>query len=124
MTTTTYGPYTPVQKAGNLLFVSGQVGVNPVTKQASPDILEQTKQALDNLESVLQSADAGLNDVVKTTIFVTNMDDFKTVNAVYEQAFAAPRPARSTVGVHELPRVAGATALLIEIEAVAYKESK
>jgi 2-iminobutanoate/2-iminopropanoate deaminase len=121
-TMTTYGPYTPVRPAGNLLFVSGQVGVNTTTKTAAPDVSEQTKQVFRNMAAVLETNGASLRDVVKTTVFLTNMDDFAAMNAVYEQLFEVPRPARSTVCVRELPRVGGDTALLVEIEAVAYKE--
>ncbi|HMI08821.1 MAG TPA: RidA family protein [Candidatus Saccharimonadales bacterium] len=119
---TTYGPYSPVRKADNLLFVSGQVGVDPITKNASSDIAAQTEQALRNMEDVLHSAEATLQDVVKTTIFLTDMDDFEAINAVYEKVFSTPRPARSTVCVRELPRVGGNVPIRVEIEAVACKE--
>lgn len=119
---TTYGPYTPVRSAGNFLFVSGQIGVDPSTKIAAHDITEQTNQLLRNMAQVLDANDAKLRDVMKTTVFLTNMDDFAAMNAVYEQYFEAPRPARSTISVRELPRVGGDTTLLVEIEAVAYKE--
>ena len=118
---TTYGPYTPVRKAGNLLFVSGQVGINPSTKTAQADIADQTRQAIQNLELALKEVNAELGDVVKTTLFLTDMNDFAAVNTICEQVFPAPRPARSTVGVNSLPRIAGETPLLIEIDAVAYK---
>jgi 2-iminobutanoate/2-iminopropanoate deaminase len=118
---TTYGPYTPVRQAGNLLFVSGQIGINPNTKRAAVDIETQTQQALANLAAVLKEAGAGLGDVVKTTVFLANMNDFAAMNAVYEKAFMAPRPARSAVGVRELPRLSDAAKLLVEIEAVAHK---
>lgn len=121
---TTYGPYTPVREAGNLLFVSGQIGVDPNTGQAAPDIEGQTRQALANLTAVLKAAGASLDDVVKTTVFLADMDDFAAMNAVYEQAFAAPRPARSTIGIGELPRVGGTSKLLVEIEAVAQKAAQ
>lgn len=121
--TQTFGPYTPVRQAGNMYFVSGQVGVNPNTKTAPADVTGQTEQVLANLKNVLATVDLTLNDVVKTTIYVTDMGTFADINAVYEQYFDAPRPARSTVGVRELPHVAGDTTLLVEIEAVAYKES-
>jgi 2-iminobutanoate/2-iminopropanoate deaminase len=120
---TTYGPYTPLRRAGNLLFVSGQVGVNPDTKTAPADAAAQATQALRNLKNVLNGAEANLGDVVKTTVYLTNMDDFAAVNAAYEQAFGVPRPARSTVAVRELPHVAGGTALLVEIEATAFKDA-
>lgn len=119
----TFGPYTPVRQVGNFLFVSGQVGVDPVTKTAASDVVAQTKQVFTNLAAVLQTAGVTLDDVVKTTVFLTDMGDFAAINGVYEQNFTAtPRPARSTVAIRELPRVAGKTALLVEIEAVAYKE--
>jgi 2-iminobutanoate/2-iminopropanoate deaminase len=120
--TTTFGPYTPVRQAGDFLFVSGQVGVNPENKAAPKDIAGQTERALLNLENVLRKAGADLNDVVKTTVFLTDMNNFAAMNEVYEKRFDAPRPARSAVAVRELPRVAGDTELLVEIEAVAHKE--
>ncbi|MDN5274409.1 MAG: reactive intermediate/imine deaminase [Candidatus Saccharibacteria bacterium] len=119
---TTYGPYTPVRSAGNFLFISGQIGIDPTTKTAAPDIAEQTKQVLRNMTRALEANGAGLNDVIKTTVFLTNMDDFAAMNVVYERYFEAPRPARSTISVRELPRVGGDTALLVEIEAVVYRE--
>ncbi len=116
-----FGPYSPARYAGNLLFVAGQVGVDPKTKAAPKDIAGQTVIALKNLERVLAEAGANLDDVVKTTIFLTNMDDFEVMNEVYEQRFNTPRPARSTMAVHELPRVGWDVKILIEIEAIAYK---
>jgi 2-iminobutanoate/2-iminopropanoate deaminase len=121
---TTYGPYTPVREAGNLLFASGQIGIDPTTKQAAPDIENQTRQALANLAAALKDAGASLDDVVKTTVFLADMDDFAAMNAVYEQVFAVPRPARSTISVGELPRVGSTSKLLIEIEAVAQKAAQ
>jgi 2-iminobutanoate/2-iminopropanoate deaminase len=118
-----YGPYTPVRQAGNLLFISGQVGIDPKTKTAPKDVEGQTKQALLNLESVLHDMNASLRDIVKTTVFLVTMDDFTAMNVAYERGLPAPRPARSTVGIRELPRVAGTIPLLIEIEAIAYKET-
>jgi 2-iminobutanoate/2-iminopropanoate deaminase len=111
----------PVKKAGDFYFVSGQVGVRPDAKTAAEDISQQTNQALGNLKSVLQEAGLSLANVVKTTVFLTNIGDFAAMNEVYEQAFTVPRPARSTVAVKELPRIADKP-LLVEIEAVAYKE--
>lgn len=118
----TYGPYTPVRKAGNLYFVSGQVGINPETKLAPDTIEAQTERVLLNLEAALKREGLDLKDVVKTTVFLADIDDFKRMNEVYEKRFDAPRPARSAVAVKDLPRVAGDTKLLVEIEAVAYKE--
>jgi 2-iminobutanoate/2-iminopropanoate deaminase len=119
---TTYGPYAPVRQAGNLLFVSGQIGVDPDTTSTPADVAGQTVQALSNLKNVLSQAGAGMGDIIKTTVFLTDMGDFAAMNAAYEQAFEVPRPARSTIAVRELPRVGGDAALLVEIEAVAYKE--
>lgn len=118
---TTYGPYTPVFAANNLLFVSGQIGVNPKTKQIDTTVAKQTEQALKNMETALSDAGASLSDVVKTTVFLTDMSAFSEMNTAYEKAFGAPRPARSTVAVKELPRVADQP-LLVEIEAIAYKK--
>lgn len=120
----TYGPYSPVRQAGDYYFISGQVGVNPATKQAAAGIAEQTHQALTNLQAVLQPAGLSLEDVVKTTVFLTNMEHFTEVNSVYVEHFTSvPRPARSCVGVAKLPNVAH-NELLVEIEAVAYKQKE
>lgn len=120
--TTTYGPYSPIRKVGNLLFLSGHIGVNPDNKTAADDITGQTKQVITNLTATLESEGATLTDIVKTTVFLVDMGDFVGMNAVYEALFTVPRPARSTVAVRELPRVAGDTQILVEIEAVAYLE--
>ncbi len=117
-----FGPYSPIRKAGNFYFVSGQVGVNPATKTASRGVAEQTQQALTNLGNVLKSAGLGFDDVVKITIFITDMSCFGVVNDVYVGYFSEPRPARSTIAVAELPRVAGDTPVKIEIDAIAIKE--
>lgn len=117
-----FGPYSPVVQAGDTFWVSGQVGVDPATKRARQDITAQTEQALANLEAALQQEKLERDDVVKTTVYLTDMDNFAAMNEVYERFFGAPRPARSTVGVRALPRVAGNIELLIEIEAVAYQE--
>lgn len=119
----TYGPYSPIRQVGNLFFISGQVGIEPASKVAQADISHQTEQALKNLRDVLASEGLTMKHVVKNVVFLTDMADFAAVNQIYEDYFAAPRPARSVVGVRELPRVAGHTELLIEIEAVAYKET-
>ena len=121
---TTFGPYTPVRSAGGTFYTSGQVGVHPETKKAPQDIADQTERALLNLEAVLRTEGLSLNDVIKTTIYLTDMSDFAAMNDIYQQRFDAPRPARTTVGVAELPRVAGDTKLLVEIEAVAQKQEK
>ncbi|MDB5181810.1 MAG: hypothetical protein JWP13_573 [Candidatus Saccharibacteria bacterium] len=118
---TTFGPYSPVRKAGNYYFVSGQVGVSH-EKIIAPDVVTQTQQVLHNLSNQLEKVGLEMKDVVKTTVFLRHMNDFKAVNDVYITYFAEPRPARSCVEVSALPSVAN-NELLVEIEAVAYKES-
>lgn len=118
---TAYGPYTPIVSANNMLFISGQIGIDPKTNRVGQTVTEQTKQVLKNMETLLANEGADLGDVVKTTVFLTDMSTFQEMNAVYENIFPAPRPARSTVGVKELPQL-GDTPLLVEIEAIACKK--
>ncbi len=124
MTQPAYGPYTPIVRAGDYYYVSGQIGVSTSTKTAPDNIAEQAAQTLHNLRSVLEAAGLTMNDVVKTTVFLTDMGHFGEFNEVYMQYFEAPRPARSCIAVRELPRVGGGTDLLVEIEAVAYRQGK
>lgn len=116
----TYGPYTPIRKAGKLYFVSGQVGINPQSKKAGKTIQQQTKQTLENLKNLLASYGLDINNTVKITVFLKNMDDFAVMNDVYVGYFKEPRPARSCVEVASLPNLAE-NELLIEIEAVVYQ---
>ena len=122
--TKVFGPYSPIRQAGDMYFTAGQVGVNPKTGKASADVRKQTAQALENLKSTLNGAGLEMNDVLKVTLFVTDMSDFAAINEVYLAYFAEPRPARSTVGVKELPRVTADQPLKIEIEAIAAKGAK
>ena len=108
------GPYSQAIQSGNLLFISGQIPFNPVTGEISDDISEQTRQVLENLKSILLAAGATPADVLKTTVFLKNLDDFSAMNAVYGEYFAADAPARSTIEVSRIPR-----GVLVEIEAVA-----
>ncbi|MDB5179211.1 MAG: endoribonuclease [Patescibacteria group bacterium] len=117
--TPVYGPYSPIRQAGDLYYVSGQVGLEPQTKTAHPDVQKQTAQVLANLTSALAQEHLTMNDVIKTTIYLTDMADFAAVNEEYLKHFATPRPARSTIGVKELPRLGGDVPLLVEIEAIA-----
>lgn len=119
-----YGPYSPLRSAGPYHYISGQVGVNPENGSAAADAPGQADQALRNMAAVLSRADLTMNDVVKTTVYLTDMADFAAVNAVYEQHFTAPRPARAAVAVRELPRVGGNRPLVVEIDAIAYKEPR
>ncbi len=108
------GPYTPAVRAGDFIFVSGQLGVeNGVLVEGG--VAGQTTQAMRNLAAQLESMGASLTDLVKTTCFLVDMDAFATFNSAYVEAFGDHRPARSTVAVRELP--VGAQ---VEIEAMAY----
>ena len=118
----TFGPYTPIRQAGDYYFISGQVGVHQGTGRAHQSVVEQAVQVLDNLKYVLKTKDLDLKDVVKTTIYLTDINDFTSVNEVYSSVFKSIKPARSTVEVSSLPSVAGDTKLLIEIDAIAYKK--
>ncbi len=119
----TFGPYSPVIKTGDLYFVSGQVGIDPESGNTPKDVQSQTSQALMNMREALSKHELDMDNVVKTTIYVANMDDFKKVNEIYEGFFDDPKPARATVAVKELPRV-GNYPLLVEIEAVAAEISR
>jgi 2-iminobutanoate/2-iminopropanoate deaminase len=122
MSTTVYGPYSPVCKAGDFYYVSGQLGVDGETKKAPAALVDQAHLLFKNLQELLSENQLTLNDIVKTTVFVTNIDDFKTVNKIYVSYFKQPRPARSCVEVSNLPKVTSNNAtVLIEMEAVAYK---
>jgi 2-iminobutanoate/2-iminopropanoate deaminase len=112
------GPYAQGVRVGNLIFTAGQCGLDPVTGQAVPGgVKEQTERALKNVEAILEAAGSSLGQVVKTTVFLKDMNDFAAMNAVYASFFESDSdtlPARSTVEVARLPRN-----LLVEIEAVA-----
>ena len=97
------GPYSQAIVANGMVFTSGQIALNPQGEIVSDDIKEQTKQILNNLSEVLKEAGSSLDKVVKTTIFLSNMDDFKAVNEVYGSFFTEHKPARSTVAVKTLP---------------------
>ena len=110
------GPYSPAVRAGDWLVLAGQVGLDPATGRFVEGGVEaQARQVLANVAAILADCGAGLRDVAKTTIFVTDIAQFATVNAVYAEAFGDHRPARSTVQVASLP--GGAE---VEIEAWAY----
>lgn len=109
------GPYSPAVRWGKLVFCSGQLGMDPRTGELAEGLEAQARQALANLAALLEDAGSGLDHVVKTTVFVQNMDDFPVLNEVYAQAFGDNRPARSTVEVAALPLGA-----VVEIEAIAY----
>ncbi len=109
------GPYSLAVRAGNMVFLSGQVGLNPATGQLiGASIEEQTPQALNNLKAVLTELGLSFTDVVKTTIFLTDLGDFQAVNKMYGEALGGHKPARSTFQVSALPLGA-----LVEIEMIA-----
>ena len=111
-------PYSPAIKLGNhLVFTSGQVGIDPEIGKLPDGIEAQTHQALKNLKAVLEAAGADLATVVKTTVFLADMDDYAVVNKIYGEYFTENPPARSAVQVARLPIDA-----LVEVEAVAYVE--
>ena len=109
------GPYSQAVLANGFLFISGQVGLDPASGSLIPGgVVEQTEQAISNLEGILAAAGCSLADVVKTTVLLDTMDDFKTVNEVYARRFGDNRPARAAFAVEKLP-----LGSLVEIEAVA-----
>ena len=108
------GPYSQAIVAGDLVFTSGQIALTPAGEFLDGTIEEQTRQALKNLGAVLKAANSDFSKVVKTTIFLAEMDDFARVNAIYAEFFGDAKPARSTVAVAQLPKNAK-----IEIEAIA-----
>lgn len=109
------GPYSAGVRAGGVIFTAGQLGIDPLTGDfVSDEIVGQTRQALTNLQAILEAAGASLKDVVKTTVFLRDMDDFAAMNAVYAEFFTEDFPARSAVQVARLPKDAA-----VEIEAVA-----
>lgn len=110
------GPYCHAKLVGGLLFTSGQLGLDPATGELAQGVEAQTKQSLENLGAVLAAAGMSYGDVVKTTVFLANIEDFAVVNAVYAEYFPNDPPARSCVAVKTLPKGG-----LVEIEVVAGK---
>ncbi|GIN62647.1 reactive intermediate/imine deaminase [Robertmurraya siralis] len=109
------GPYSQAIKVGEYLFLSGQIPINPASnKVEAVGIKEQTRQVMDNIRSILESDELGLENIVKTTIFITDMEQFSIVNEEYGAILGSHRPARSTIEVSRLPKD-----VLIEIEAIA-----
>ncbi|MCX7759587.1 MAG: RidA family protein [Hydrogenothermaceae bacterium] len=109
------GPYSQAIKYENLVFISGQIAIDPATNQfIGGDIKEQTVRVLENIKAILEEAGLNLNHVIKTTIYLKNLEDFQTVNQIYGEYFKEHKPARATVEVSRLPKDA-----LIEIEVIA-----
>ncbi len=111
------GPYSQAIEAGNMLFCSGQIAIDPATDAVlKADVETQTRQVMKNIKAVLDKAGYTWNHIVKTTIFLTDMNDFAKVNVIYAEAFKELPPARSTVQVSGLPK-----GVNVEIEVTAYK---
>lgn len=110
------GPYSQAIDAGSFVFVSGQIPVNPATGEIPEGITAQTKQSLANVCAILAEAGLSVDNVVKTTAFLSDMADFVPMNEVYASVFTAPFPARSAVAVKTLPKN-----VLVEIEVIATK---
>ena len=111
------GPYSQAVQAGNMLFVSGQIPIDPATGAfAGEDIVTQTRQSLTNIQNILAAAGYTMNDVVKTTVLLADIADFGAMNEVYAQFFVENKPARAAFAVKDLPKGA-----LVEIEAIAAK---
>lgn len=111
------GPYSQAVQAGNTLFISGQIPIDPATGAfAGNDIASQTRQSLTNIRSILEAAGYSCADVVKTTVLLANIEDFAAMNAVYAEFFTETRPARAAFAVKDIPKGA-----LVEIEAIACK---
>jgi len=111
------GPYSQAIKVGNMLFASGQLGIDPVTGSFKGNVKEQTAQVFLNIRAILAEAGLSLEDVVKTTVFLADMGDFAAMNEVYSSNFTGTFPARSTIAVKTLPMNG-----LVEIEIIAVKE--
>lgn len=108
------GPYSQAVDAGSFVFVSGQLPINPATGEMPETVAEQTKMSIANIQAVLEAAGLKLDNVVKTTVFMTDMATFGEMNEVYSKCFSAVFPARSAVAVRELPKGAK-----VEIEVIA-----
>jgi 2-iminobutanoate/2-iminopropanoate deaminase len=108
------GPYAQAIKVGGMLYTSGQIPLRPDGTMVEGDITAQTQQVLSNLKAILNEAGVDFAKVIKTTVFLKNLDDFVAMNTIYAEAFGAHTPARSTVQVAKLPKDA-----LVEIEVIA-----
>ena len=108
------GPYSQAQIVGNLVFCSGQIPIIPASGELAQGLEAQAHQVFQNISALLSAAGSDISKVVKTTVFIKNMDDFAAINAIYAQYFTAPFPARSCVEVARLPKD-----VLLECEAIA-----
>lgn len=111
------GPYSQGISIGNMVYTSGQIPLNPETGEMAEGIEAQTRQSLENVKAILEAAGLGMDKVVKTTVFLSDMNNFAKMNEVYKEYFITNYPSRSAVEVARLPKDA-----LIEIEAIAFVE--
>lgn len=111
------GPYSQAVEINGFVYTSGQLGLNPETGEFGADVREQTRLSLQNVKAILEAAGVSLDQVIKTTVFLKDMNDFAAVNEVYGSYFSEPYPARSAVEVARLPKDG-----LVEIEVIAVKQ--
>lgn len=111
------GPYSQAVKAGNYIYVSGQLPISAATNTMPDNIKDQTRQSLENIKAILAEAGCNMDNVVKSTVYLADMSLFGPMNEVYAEYFSGVFPARAAFAVKELPKQA-----LVEIEVVAYKE--
>lgn len=107
------GPYSQAIKTGNLLFTSGQIPINPATGEIPSGVEAQAEQALTNVKNLIEASGASIDNVIKTTVFIKDMNDFAKINEIYAKYFTEPFPARSCVEVARLPKD-----VLLEVEAI------
>lgn len=112
------GPYSAYRKCGNFVYLSGQLGLDPQTNELKEGIEAQCTQALENIKAILSLENLQMDDIVKSTILLSNIQDFALVNEIYGKYFKNPYPARSAFEVANLPKGG-----LIEIEVIAYRET-
>lgn len=110
------GPYSAYRVVGDTVYISGQLGINPETNLLEGDIKAQARQSLENLKAILNEVGMTMNNIVKTTVLLDDINDFVTVNEIYQEYFEKPYPARSAFEVGKLPKGG-----LVEIEAIAVK---
>lgn len=112
------GPYSIYRECGSTIYISGQLPVDAFSGELEQGIKAQTKRSLQNIEAILSELNLCQRDVVKTTVFLANMDDFAAMNEIYSEFFSAPYPSRSAVAVKTLPKNA-----LVEIEVIAHRQN-